>query len=81
MVNKGLADARFVSISVEGEGMLFLSDKNAYIGTIDSDDFETTSFEVLYQNKRPVIMISVKYRDFDNIEQEIELEKCFFCLY
>lgn len=78
LVNKGLADARFVSVQVSGEGLLFISDKNAYIGTIDSDDFETTSFEVIYQNKRPVIKTRITYRDFDNIEQEIEIDNSFF---
>ncbi|MGV8142491.1 MAG: COG1361 S-layer family protein [Candidatus Pacearchaeota archaeon] len=68
IVNKGLADARFVSVEVEGEGVIFVSDRTSYVGTIDSDDFETTSFEVVYQKKRPTIEVTVSYRDFDNQE-------------
>ena len=70
LVNNGLADARFVSVSVKGEGVTLLSDKLDYIGSIDSDDFETASFDVVYNRKRPILDVELRYRDFDNVEQK-----------
>lgn len=71
IVNKGLADARFVNLKVESEDLIFLSGNSEYIGTIDSDDFETSSFDVIYSNKFSSINVKISYKDFDNKEQEI----------
>lgn len=75
IVNDGLADARFVSISVDGDGISLLSDTEAYIGTVDSDDFETARFEVLYQEKRATLDVTLSYRDLENqrISEQISL--------
>lgn len=71
IVNKGLADARFVSINVEGDGLTFLSENSEYIGTIDSDDFETTNFDVIYNERFSTATIKISYKNFDNIDQNI----------
>lgn len=72
VVNDGLADARFVSVSVRGEGLVVLSDKETYIGGIDSDDFETASFEVQYTKPKAALEITLTYRDLDNKRLTIE---------
>lgn len=71
VINMGLVDAKFVFVSIEGQGLTFLSNKKEYIGTIDSDNFETASFEVVYNNKKPVVNIEINYNDFDNKERKI----------
>ena len=71
IVNKGLADARFVSLSVSSEDITFLNEKSEYIGTIDSDDFEVSSFDVIYNNKRSNLEVKLEYKDFDNNDQEL----------
>ncbi|MBM3231788.1 hypothetical protein FJZ21_00205 [Candidatus Pacearchaeota archaeon] len=71
IINKGLADARFVNLKIESKDLIFLSENSEYIGTIDSDDFETSSFEVIYSNKFPSINVRITYKDFNNEEQEI----------
>lgn len=71
IVNKGLADARFVSLFIESEDLTFTSESSEYIGTIDSDDFETSSFDVIYNNKFPVINARLTYKDFNNVDQSI----------
>ncbi|MEK6924894.1 MAG: hypothetical protein AABW71_01505 [Nanoarchaeota archaeon] len=71
VINKGLADARFVYLTVESDDITILSENSEYIGTIDSDDFETSSFDVIYNTKFPAIFFKLTYKDFDNIEQEI----------
>ena len=71
IVNKGLADARFVSLSIESEDITILSEKSEYAGTIESDDFESASFDVAYNKKLSTILVKLKYKDFDNNEQTI----------
>lgn len=66
LVNEGLAEARFVSITVRGEGITLLSDKEVYVGSVDSDDFETVSFDVRYTKAKATLVASVTYRDLDN---------------
>ncbi|MGV8131868.1 MAG: hypothetical protein ACP5N7_07250, partial [Candidatus Pacearchaeota archaeon] len=71
VINKGLADARFVSLVVESEDIIFISENSEYIGTIDSDDFETTSFDAIYSSKFPSITVKLTYKDFNNEEQQV----------
>ncbi|MDO8509207.1 MAG: hypothetical protein Q7S27_06005 [Nanoarchaeota archaeon] len=66
VVNKGFADAKFVSVTIEPQGFTLLSDKNVYIGNIDSDDFETISFDVVYRDQNSALVGQLEYRDFDN---------------
>lgn len=71
IINKGLADARFVYLTIESDDLTILSENSEYIGTIDSDDFETSSFDVIYNTKFPSFTVKVVYKDFNNVEQEI----------
>ena len=66
IVNKGLADARFVSVNLNPSGFTLLSEKEVYIGTVDSDDFETATFEVIFTSEKPKLTATVEYTDFDN---------------
>ncbi len=72
VINKGLADARFVSLSVDSEDITFLNEKSEYIGTIDSDDFEVSSFDVIYNNRRPNLEVNLEYKDFDNNDRQLK---------
>ena len=71
LVNKGFADAKFVSVKVFPEGYTLLSEDTVYIGKIDSDDFETTTFRVFYQEDDPVFNARIEYSDFNN-QKKIE---------
>lgn len=66
IVNKGFADAKFVSVKIVPEGFTLLSEEEVYIGTIDSDDFETADFDVIYRDQHPLFSAMVEYTDFDN---------------
>lgn len=66
IINDGLADARFVSLAVAGEGMTLLSDEEVYIGSIDSDDFETATFDIMYTREKTALAVTLSYRDLDN---------------
>jgi hypothetical protein len=71
VVNKGLADARFVYLYLESEDLTMLSQSSEYIGTIESDDFETANFDVIYNNRFSSLNLKIVYKDFENQEKEI----------
>ena len=66
IINKGLADARFVSVKILPQGFTLLSEKEVYIGSIESDDFETADFDIIYTSKSPVFSAILEYTDFNN---------------
>ncbi|MCH7567803.1 MAG: hypothetical protein IIA87_00105 [Nanoarchaeota archaeon] len=75
IINKGFADANFVSVRVFPQGYTLLSDSGIYIGTVDSDDFETSSFNVIFNSAKAKLVVLVEYKDFNNekIIKNIEL--------
>lgn len=66
IINNGLADLRFVSVKIVPVGYTLLSTDEVYIGTVNSDDFETASFDVIYTDVNAKLSAIVNYRDFDN---------------
>ena len=66
LINKGFADAKFALIKVFPDGYTLTSDNEIYIGSVDSDDFQTASFDVTYTEKNPVFSATIEYKDFDN---------------
>jgi hypothetical protein len=66
IINKGLGDAKFVSITLIPSGYTLLSDENVYIGTISSDDSQTENFNVIFTQQNPTLTAQIEYRDFDN---------------
>ncbi len=75
IINKGLGEAKFLTLRLIPDGYTLLSESQVYIGSIDSDDFETASFDVIYKEKSPIFIATIEYRDFDNkkITQTINL--------
>ena len=48
IVNSGLSDIKFLYvIASDASGMKFLSEKEQYIGDIDSDDFDSVDYNVV----------------------------------
>ena len=70
-INRGLADARFFYLFLESEDISILSENSEYIGSIDSDDFETSNFDVIYNEKFNSLKIVATYKDFNNNDKEI----------
>ena len=66
IVNQGLGDAKFVSATIIPEGYTLLSDNNVYIGTINSDDSQSESFDVVFNNQDPILTTQIEYKDFNN---------------
>jgi hypothetical protein len=66
IINKGLGDAKFVSVTLIPSGYTLLSDENVYIGTISSDDSQTENFNVIFTQQNPTLTAQIEYRDFNN---------------
>ncbi len=69
IINKGFAEARYVSVKLAENGFLIESEEQVYIGDIDANDFETASFDVIFQKKNPGVSAEIEYKDFDNNNQ------------
>jgi len=66
IVNKGLADARFVAVKITPNGYTLLGSDENYIGTVSSDDFETASFDAIFNSQSESLIAIIEYRDFEN---------------
>lgn len=75
IINKGFGDAKFISVKTIPSGYTLLSEKEIYIGTINSDDFDTASFDVIFDSKDAKLNAVIIYKDFDNqeISQTIDM--------
>lgn len=69
IINKGLGGLGFVSVEVFPQGYELISPEKVYIGTIDSDDSDFASFDVVFNSAEPILIAKVDYRDFDNNEK------------
>ncbi len=79
-INKGTSQIKFVYITLgESDAFSLGSAKDVYIGNIDSDDYETATYE-LYLKKAEkgvvVLPLHLEYRDASNTKyvEDIELE-------
>ena len=69
-----LGDIGFVNVKlVSSNGLEILSNKEEYLGEVQSDDFELANFDVLFKSTVSSITAEVSYKDFDNKD----LEPCF----
>src|SRR3989338_5739699 len=66
IVNKGFADAKFFSVKVLPDGLTLLSEDEVYIGEVASDDFETATFDVLFNKVNADLTAIIEYKNFDN---------------
>jgi hypothetical protein len=66
IVNKGLGDAKFVSVKITPQGYTLLSEDNNYVGTISSDDSTTISLDAIFNEKNPTLNVQIEYKDFNN---------------
>ena len=69
IINKGLGDIKSVSVQIFPQGFELISKNKIFIGTINADDTDTASFDVIYKNKNPTLSVKVDYKDFDNKDQ------------
>ncbi len=74
VVNKGLSDVRFLEVEI-GKGSYYsiLSSKNVYVGDVDSDDFDSIDFKILFKENSPSrvnLPVTINYKDAVNNAHE-----------
>jgi len=71
-VNKGVTDIKFLNtVLEESDDFSILSQKEVYIGNIDSDDYETADFKIILgkvKDEEVLLPLSVEYKDANNNE-------------
>lgn len=72
IINKGLSDAKFLEMSVQGNSYATLiSQSKAYVGDVDSNDFQTQEFEIFFKENAPNsinLPVTITYKDISNKE-------------
>lgn len=69
IINQGLGEIKSVGVQIFPQGFSLLSKDKVFVGTVDSDDTDTASFDVIFESKRPTLNAKVTFKDFDNNEQ------------
>lgn len=69
IINKGLAGIKSVYVEIEPQGFELLSKDKVFIGTINAEDTDLASFDVIYNSAKPSLKTKVSYKDFDNNAQ------------
>ena len=76
IVNRGLTDIKLLTAALQERDYYFIiSEPQAYVGNIDSDDYETADFDIALQSYDKIVEMPVKltYRDATNKEFEEEV--------
>jgi hypothetical protein len=72
IVNKGLSDAKFLEISIQGNSYVtIISQPKVYIGDVDSNDFQTVDFDIFFKSNAPNsirLPATIVYKDISNKE-------------
>jgi hypothetical protein len=66
VINQGLGEIKFLSVSVQPNGYKLLSEEKVYIGSVNSDDFQTASFDVIFNKASVNLIATIQYEDFEN---------------
>ena len=69
IINKGLGDIKSVSVQIFPQGFELISKNKIFIGTINADDTDTATFDVIFTTTAPVLKAKVTYKDFENNAQ------------
>ncbi len=77
-VNKGLSDVKFLYVRLKAsQNYNILSSEDAYIGNIDSDDYETEEFRIYLkksQNGYATLPLEIEFKDANNVEYQKTIE-------
>ena len=70
IINKGLIDVKFLTVSLKPEMYEILSPSEVYIGNLDSDDYDTTDFKIHVPEDRKELPLKIElnYKDANNKE-------------
>ena len=72
IINSGLSDIKFLYVTPSDvTGLKFISEKEQYIGDIDSDDFDNVEYKVIVNADAPnsiTLLVTLNYMDATNKE-------------
>ena len=68
LINSGFGDVKFVTVKIIPEGFIIIGSDSDYIGTVDSNDFESATFDVIFNSENARVNAIVTYKDFYNVE-------------
>ena len=78
VVNKGVTGIKFMNVKLMPSGNYkILSSDEAYLGNIDSDDFETADFRLFVEStdkKQVILPIILEYKDTNNNDYKDSIE-------
>lgn len=77
IINKGLGEIKSLSVQLLPNGFELLSKDKVFVGTIDADDTDLASFDVVYRTTNPTLSARIEYKDFDNNEQKETVNMLF----
>lgn len=64
IVNKGVTNLKYVTVNLmEGDYKILGSSDEAYVGNLDSDDFQQVTFQIQPTKENPKLNIQLKYKD------------------
>ncbi len=66
VVNRGLGEIRFLKIRLLPGNYEILSSDQEYVGNLDSDDFQTVDFDVIFHDMLAVMRLEIAYTDASN---------------
>ena len=69
IINRGLGEIKSVSVRIFPNGYELLSKDKIFLGTVNADDTDLASFDVIYKTTNPTLSAKVEYKDFDNKDQ------------
>jgi hypothetical protein len=69
IINLGLGDIKSASVQIFPQGFTLISPDKVFIGTINADDSDTATFDVIYTTQNPQLSAKISYKDFDNNDQ------------
>ena len=69
IINEVLGNIKSVSVRIFPQGFELLSKDKIFIGTVDADDTDIATFDVIYRSTRPILIAKITFKDFENNEQ------------
>jgi len=69
IINKGLGEIKSLSVEVFPQGFDIISKEKIFVGTVDSDDTDIATFDVVFNSEKPILKANIDYKDFDNKDQ------------
>lgn len=76
IINSGLGDAKFFNLKIENaRGIKIIGETSAYIGNLESDDFDTAEFKVEISDNVGIISLPLELTYLDSRNKQITEEK------